>query len=147
MKKQLRFLTVLLALSMLPLLSGRAVYAQVGADRVAVTGFVTDPTGAAIPNAAITALNQDTGVNTVVATDGAGNFTTPPMILGKYTLQVTKEGFRAYSQPDMDLTIGGRTYTQNVTLQLGAVNQTVEVNAGAQVINTQSTEVSYQVGK
>jgi hypothetical protein len=146
-KKQLRFLTVLLALSMLPLLSGRAVYAQVGADRVAVTGFVTDPTGAAIPNAAITALNQDTGVNTVVATDGAGNFTTPPMILGKYTLQVTKEGFRAYSQPDMDLTIGGRTYTQNVTLQLGAVNQTVEVNAGAQVINTQSTEVSYQVGK
>jgi hypothetical protein len=146
-KKQLRFLTVLLALSMLPLLSGRAVYAQVGADRVAVTGLVTDPSGAAVPSATITLINQDTGVNTVVATDGAGNFTTPAMILGKYALQVTKVGFRAYSQPDMDLNIGGRTYTQNVTLQLGAVNQTVEVNAGAQLINTQSTEVSYQVGK
>ena len=147
MKKQFRFVTILLMLSLLPLITGRAVFAQVGADRVAVTGFVTDPTGAAIPIATITALNQDTGTKTVVATDGAGNFTTPPMILGKYTLEVTKEGFRTYSQPDMDLTIGGRTYTQNVTLQLGAVNQTVEVNAGAQVINTQSTEVSYQVGK
>ena len=69
------------------------------------------------------------------------------MILGNYTLQVTKEGFKAYSQPDMSLTIGGRTFTQNVTLQLGAVSQTVEVKASAQLINTQSTEVSYQVGK
>ena len=147
MKKQFRFLTVLLALSLLPFLTGRAVYAQVGADRVAVTGFVTDPSGAAVPNATITLLNQDTGVKTVVATDGAGNFTTPAMILGNYTLEVTKEGFKAYSHPDMSLIIGGRTYTENVTLQLGAVNQTVEVTAGAQLINTQSTEVSYQVGK
>jgi len=146
-KKQFRFLIVLLTLFLLPLLTGQAVYAQVGADRVAVTGFVTDPSGAAVPDATITLLNQDTGVKTVVATDGAGNFTTPAMILGKYTLQVTKEGFKAYSQPDMSLIIGGRTYTQNVTLQLGAVTQTVEVTAGAQLINTQSTEVSYQVGK
>ncbi len=147
MKKQVRFLTILLTLFLLTLLTGRAVYAQVGADRVAVTGLVTDPTGASVPSAAITLLNQETGVKTVVATDGAGNFTTPAMILGNYTLAVTKEGFRAYSQPDMALNIGGRTYTQNVTLQLGAVSSTVEVQASAQLINTQSTEVSYQVGK
>jgi len=98
-KKQFRFLIVLLTLFLLPLLTGRAVYAQVGADRVAVTGFVTDPSGAAVPDATITLLNQDTGVKTVVATDGAGNFTTPAMILGKYTLQVTKEGFRATASP------------------------------------------------
>ena len=147
MKKQFRFLTVLLTLFLLPLLTGRPVCAQVGADRVAVTGFVTDPSGAAVPNATITLLNQDTGIKTVVATDGAGNFTTPGMILGKYTLEVSKEGFKLYSQPDLSLTIGGRTYTQNVTLQMGAVSQTVEVKAGAQLINTQSTEISYQVGK
>jgi len=138
---------MLLSLSLLTLLSGTAVYAQVGADRVAVTGLVTDPTGAAVPDAAITLVNQDTGVKTVVATDGAGNFTTPGIIQGKYTLQVSKEGFKAISQPDLELMIGGRTYTQNVTLQLGAVSQTVEVNASAQLINTQSSAISYQVGK
>ena len=147
MKKQVCFLTILLTLFLLTLLTGTAVYAQVGADRVAVTGLVTDPTGASVPSAGITLLNQETGVKTVVATDGAGNFTTPAMILGNYTLAVTKEGFKAYSQPDMALNIGGRTYTQNVTLQLGAVSSTVEVQASAQLINTQSTEVSYQVGK
>ena len=146
MKKRLRFLTVSLTLLLLTLLTGTVVFAQVGADRVAVTGLVTDPTGAAVPDAAITLLNQDTGVKTVVGTDSAGNFTTPALILGKYTLQVTKEGFKAYQQPDMILTIGGRTYTQNVTLELGTVSQTVEVKAGAQLINTQSATVSYQVG-
>jgi len=92
---------MLLSLSLLTVLSGTAVYAQVGADRVAVTGLVTDPTGAAVPDAAITLVNQDTGVKTVVATDGAGNFTTPGIIQGKYTLQVSKEGFKAISQPDL----------------------------------------------
>jgi len=113
---------------------------------VAITGLITDPSGGAIPDATVTLLNQDTGVKTVVASDGAGNFTSPGVILGKYTLQVTKEGFKAYAQPDMELNIGGRTYTQNVTMQLGAVSQTVEVKAGAQLINTQSSSISYQVG-
>lgn len=147
MKKSSLFLPVLLSLSLLTFLTGSAVYGQVGADRVAMTGLVADPSGASVPNAAITLINQDTGVKTVVATDGAGNFTTPGMILGKYTLEVSKEGFKAYTQPDLSLMIGGRTYTQNVTLQLGAVSQSIEVRAGAQLINTQSTEISYQVGK
>jgi hypothetical protein len=91
----------LLALSVFTLLTGKGLYAQVGADRIAMTGLVTDPTGAAVPGASITLLNQDTGVRPVVATNGAGNFTTPAMILGKYTLEVAKEGFKSYSQPEM----------------------------------------------
>ncbi|MGH7868575.1 MAG: carboxypeptidase-like regulatory domain-containing protein, partial [Candidatus Dormibacteraceae bacterium] len=74
MKKSSLFLPVLLSLCLLTFLTGRAVYAQVGADRVAMTGLVADPSGASVPNAAITLINQDTGVKTVVATDGAGNF-------------------------------------------------------------------------
>ena len=53
MGKRSPFLTVLLAVSVVTLISVRA-HAQVGADRVAVTGLVTDPTGAAVPDAAIT---------------------------------------------------------------------------------------------
>lgn len=137
----------LLTACSLIVLTGRAAYAQVGADRVAITGLVTDTSGGAMPNATVTLKNQDTGVETVVATNAAGNFTSPAIILGTYTLSVTKEGFKAYVQPDMVLNIGGRTYTQDVTLPIGAVSQTVEVKASAQQINTQSTEISYQVGK
>jgi hypothetical protein len=138
---------VLMGLFALTILGAGAAYAQVGADRVAVTGLVTDPSGAAVPNATVTLIDQDTAVRTVIATDGAGNFTTPAMIPGTYTLNVSGEGFKTYQQPDLSLTIGGRTYTQDVTLQLGAVSQTVEVKESAQLINTQSTEISYQVGK
>ena len=139
--------TVLLALFSLTLLSARAAYAQVGADRVAMTGLVTDPTGSAVPNAVVTAIDQNTGVKTVVGTDSAGNFTTPPIILGTYTLEVSEEGFKTYRQPDLLLNIGGRTYTQNVSLQLGTVSQTVEVKSSAQLINTQNSSISYQVGE
>ena len=126
---------------------GRSAYAQVGADRVAVTGLVADTSGGAVPDATVTLKDQNTGVETVVATNGAGNFTSPVMILGTYTLTVTKQGFKTYTQPDMLLNIGGRTYTQDVTLQIGAASTTIEVKASAQLINTQNSSISYQVGE
>lgn len=138
---------ILLSVALLTVLTAGSIYAQVGADRIAVTGLVTDVSGAAVPGAKVTLLNQDTGVSTVITTNSAGNFTSPALILGNYTLRVEKAGLKTYVQPNMALTIGGRTYTQNVTLQLGAVTQTVEVKASAQLINTQSPTVSYQVGK
>jgi len=139
------FVIALLAVSVVTLISGRAAYAQVGADRVALTGLVTDPSGGSVPGATVTLTRQDTGLKTVVATNDAGNFTTPAMIPSVYTLEVTKEGFKTYTQPDLSLTIGGRTFTQNVTLQLGAVSQTVEVKATTQLINTSSSQISYHV--
>ncbi|HEV2232633.1 MAG TPA: carboxypeptidase-like regulatory domain-containing protein [Terriglobia bacterium] len=145
--KRLLCMALLLGVPLLAVLSVRSVYAQVGADRVAVTGLVTDPSGSAVPDAAITLINQDTSVKTVLASNGVGNFTSPAIILGTYTLQVSKQGFKAYSLPDLALTIGGRTYTQNVALEVGATSQTVEVKASAQLINTQSPTISYQVGK
>jgi Carboxypeptidase regulatory-like domain len=140
-------LGLILAVFFLTVFTGTVTYAQVGADRVAITGLVTDSSGGAIPDATVTLKDQDTGVETQVAANAAGNFTSPAMILGTYTLKVAKQGFKAYIQPDMVLTIGGRTYTQDVTLQIGAVSQTVEVKETVQQINTQSTEISYQVGK
>jgi Carboxypeptidase regulatory-like domain len=140
------YLAVLLVLSFFTLLSGTAVRAQVGADRVAVTGFVSDQSGAAVPDATVTLTNQNTGIPTIIATNSAGNFTTPAMIPGPYILEVKKEGFKTYSQPGLSLTIGGQTYRQDVSLQLGTVSQTVEVKASTQLINTQSPAITYSVG-
>jgi Carboxypeptidase regulatory-like domain len=141
------FTLVALLLPFLVVLTAGSIFAQVGADRVAMTGLVSDPSGAAVPNAKVTLTNEDTGVSTVISTNTAGNFTSPALILGNYTLKVEKEGFKTYTHTNMALTIGGRTFTQDVTLQLGSVTQTVEVKANVQLINTQSPTVSYQVGK
>lgn len=146
MKRSL-FFTISVVLPILSMLGARSLYAQVGADRVAITGLVTDVNGAAVPNATVTLTNKETGINTVVATNNAGNYTTPAVVPGTdYSLTVTKAGFKAYDHSGLDLTIGGRTYTENVTLQIGSVTQTVQVKARAQLINTQAPTVSYQVG-
>ena len=52
------------------------------ADRAVITGVVTDSSGAAVPDAKVTITDQATSVQTVVGTNGAGNYSTPPLIVG-----------------------------------------------------------------
>ncbi len=111
-------------------------------DRGVITGLITDSSGASVPSATVTATNQDTGVKTTVASDAAGNYSTPPLILGTYTLNVEKEGFKTFVRSGIILTSGTR-YRQDVPLELGAVTQTVEVKAAAGMINNESAEVSH----
>jgi hypothetical protein len=120
-------------------------YAQF-ADRAVITGIVTDPTGAAVPDAQVKIMDQSTGVVTAVGTNSAGNYSTPPLQLGTYTVEVRKEGFKAYSRTGIALS-GGQTYRQDVKLEVGAVTQSVEVKAEAAQINTENPTVSHTVGE
>src|SRR5260370_17106413 len=72
--------------------SGQTLYAQL-ADRAEITGLVTDTSGAGVPDAKVTITNQDTGAKIVVGTNSVGNYSTPPLSLGTYTIEVEKEGF------------------------------------------------------
>jgi hypothetical protein len=101
-----------------------------GSDRGIITGLVTDATGAAVPNATVTIINQDTSVKTVVQTTGDGNYASPPLILGTYTVQVEVQGFKTFTRPGIILT-GGADYRQDCALEVGAVTQTVEVKAAS----------------
>ena len=67
-----------------------------GQDRGLITGLVSDKTGSAIPQATVTITNEATGDKIVIDTSSAGNYTTTPLILGKYKLQVEKTGFKTY---------------------------------------------------
>ena len=125
--------------------SALGAYAQL-ADRGQITGIVTDATGAAVPDAQIKILNQETGVITQVGTNSAGNFSTPPLQIGLYTLEVVKEGFKAFSQTSIRLT-GGQTWRQDVKLEVGAVTQSVEVMATATQINTENPTVAHTVSE
>src|SRR5882762_8175262 len=125
--------------------SGRSLYAQLG-DRAEITGLVTDTSGAAVPDAKVSIINQDTGAKIVVGTNSAGNYSTPPLQLGTYTIEVEKEGFKHATHPGIMLS-GAQSYRQDVQLQLGSVTQSVEVEGGAELINTENSTVSHTIGE
>lgn len=80
--KRFALATVSLLLGLV-VFSAQNLYAQF-ADRGIITGVVTDTSGGAVPDAKVTVTNQNTGASTVVGTNGAGNYSTPPLTLGKY---------------------------------------------------------------
>jgi hypothetical protein len=111
-----------------------------------ITGIVTDSSGSAIPDAKVTVTNQETATKIVVGTNSAGNYSTPPLILGTYTVEVEKEGFKLSTNRGIVLT-GGQTYRQDVQLQIGAVTQSVTVEGGAEQLNTENATVSHSIGE
>src|SRR5919106_6336191 len=70
-----------------PLLAQRA-------DRAIISGVVADAQGSAVPGATVTIRNQATGVDTVLVTNEAGAYTSPPLVLGTYTVKVELTGFK-----------------------------------------------------
>lgn len=116
------------------------------ADRAITTGVVTDPAGAALPDATVTIIDEGTGVQTVVATSGTGNYSTPPLVLGTYTVKVEKQGFKTHVRSGIQL-VGGQTYRQDAALELGAMTTTVEVKAASEMINVTSSEVSHDLNQ
>src|SRR5229473_1842 len=136
---------VFLFLSVLVAFSGSSVFAQL-ADRAVITGIVTDSSGAPVPDAKVTITSQETGTKTIVGTNSAGNYSTPPLTLGTYTLEVEKEGFKLASSHGIVVT-GAQTYRQDVQLQLGSVTQSVTVEGGAEQLNTENATVSHTIGE
>jgi hypothetical protein len=139
------FSAAVLLCSFLLVYSAQHSFAQL-ADRAVITGVVNDPSGAAVPDAQVTVTNEATGTKTAVGTNSAGNYATPPLILGTYTVRVEKQGFKLFERAGIALT-GGQTFRQDATLQVGQVTETVEVTGGAELVNTENATVSHTVGE
>jgi len=109
----------------------RAAQAQTAASST-IVGTVTDQSSAAIPGATIKITNVATGVSLTATANGSGQYTFPTVTPGTYTVQVTKSGFKNATVQNLVVDIA-RSYTVNVTMQLGAVSTSVTVEAGAAV--------------
>jgi hypothetical protein len=94
----------------------------------AITGTVTDPSGAAVPDATVKALNTATNLGVVAHTKSNGSYLVPELPAGTYKLTITKEGFKTETHTEV-LVNGNRTTTVDATLAVGAVSSVVEVNA------------------
>ena len=111
------------------------------AQEATLLGTVTDPSGAAVPSAAVTITNMDTGVTRNLTTNSDGQFVAPDLSIGRYTMRVSASGFKAAEQKNLVLTVGDRRRL-DVALVVGSVQEQVTVEANAVAVQTDSGEVS-----
>jgi len=103
--------------------------------RATLTGQVTDPTGAIVPKAKVTATNNDTGSTYTEVTSNAGVYYIPYVVPGTYKVKVEAEGFKTAIQDNV-LLLAGKYFGQNFTLEVGSFHETVEVTAAPPMLET-----------
>jgi len=104
-----------------------------------VLGTVKDPSGAAVPKATVTLISGDTGIENKVTTDDSGNYDFFNVKVGLYTVTVEHDGFTKFTTSNVRVNVNARQRV-DVTLQVGASNQFVEVHGAAAVLETDSSE-------
>src|SRR5688572_383839 len=106
-----------------------------------ITGTVTDSSGASVPDVKVTATHVATGVTTTTQSNQEGVFTIPQLRDGTYTVRASKSGFKEFVAQDVNLV--GRDYRRlDVQMQVGSVDTTIEVTAGAALIETETARIS-----
>jgi hypothetical protein len=128
------------------LLAGSTVAAFGQTTSGSLTGQITDPSGAAIAEASVTLTNVQTNYERVVSSGNTGVYLIEPVAPGEYALAVSAKGFLVYRQTGIVIHVN-ESAAQNVGLKVGGTEQTVNVSAGAELINTTSAELSMTVNQ
>ena len=136
-----RFLGICLVVLFALGIGATRLTAQVTVANASLSGAVYDNTQALVPGALVTVKNPDIGLTRTFTTGPDGLYTFASLPLGTYTLTVEKQGFHQYQQLGILLGVA-QGVTQDVTLQIGAVSETVTVTAGAPLLETTSANVS-----
>lgn len=138
----MRFITssrLLALMAVIALLVPMALWGQ-GIVSGAVTGVVTDPSNAVVPNAAVTLKNEATGEVLTQATGSTGAFNFPLLKPGSYRIGITQQGFRAVSER-VDVALA-QTTTANIKLDVGSSSETIEVSGAAPLLQTEDANIS-----
>jgi hypothetical protein len=107
-----------------------------------ISGRVIDPAGAAIPGAVVTLTNQATGEVRIDKSESSGEFVFAAVQPGTFTVAVSMPSFKKYEKRDMVLHASDRLSTGNIQLEVGTVNESVDVQADQTPIQTESSERS-----
>src|SRR6266545_6117046 len=126
-------------LTMACVLLGLPVFGQ--SDRGTITGTVTDPAGAVVPNAQVVATNSETGVQSRTVSTATGNYTIASLPAGLYDVGVEVAGFRKFVQQGIRVQVA-QTARVDVSLEVGATADSVTVVADAALLKTESAEQS-----
>ena len=125
------------------LATGSMALAQV-ATTGQLVGSVQDQSGAVVPGVELQLQNEDTKAVLTAAAGADGGFVFPTLAPGSYTLTVSKQGFDTTVYKGV-IIYAARTTNQTVIMKVGAVTQTVEVEGGAQVLQTTTNTIANTV--
>lgn len=125
------------------LLSLTPLFGQV-AGTGAISGVVSDPSGAVIPGATVTARNLATGEERHTASSAHGDYNFQLLAPGRYQVMVSKEGFSTATVTGVTVSVT-ETATANAKLTIGQAQQTVEVQAAGQLLQTESSTLGQVV--
>jgi hypothetical protein len=110
-----------------------------------LTGRISDPSGAVVPQAIVTARAAATGVSTTTESTSDGYYTLSALPPGRYELSVTKAGFVPVRQTGIELAVQ-QVARLDITLKVGGVTETIEVQAQAALLESESSAVGQVIG-
>ncbi len=128
----------------LPLLAAGVLWAQGEAVNARLSGTVFDPENAVVAGATVTLSDAAKGWKRQVVTSDDGRYTLTLVPPSAYVLTVEKTGFSMYRQAGIVLAVG-QSATVNPKLELGRVDQVIEVNADAPLLNTENANIGSEV--
>src|SRR5437868_4790964 len=128
-------------ISLLALVFCTFSFGQSSVATASLNGTVTDPSGATVSGAQVTARDADTGFVRQSVTTAAGLYNLTDLPVGAYELTVQQPGFNSSVRSNIRLTVG-TTATVNIQLQVGATTQRVDVSAEVPIVETSRTETS-----
>src|SRR6266567_9635714 len=109
-----------------------------------ITGLVTDAGGAIVPGSTLTLTNLDTNQARKQAANDTGAYTFPALPPGNYRLEVEHPGFKRFVQEPVEVRVQ-QTVTINLALEVGQVNQTIEVAGRAEPLDAATSSLSQVV--
>ncbi len=111
-----------------------------GSTTSTLTGRVTDPSGAVVPGTKVTATNVDTNISSSTQTNEVGLYVIPDLPPGRYRMILQKQGFETIVKPDVVLHVAD-VIGLNFSMQIGSVSQSMTVQGGAPLIQTETTQL------
>jgi len=137
LRASVRFAGVLATVLLIGILSTGVGFGQTVSQ---ISGTVKDDSGAVVPGVQVTATQTETGFKKSAASDEAGYYILTNLPLGPYRLEATRMGFRTYVQTGIQLQVGTNPEIP-VTLGVGQVSESVQVEANASQVETRSVGV------
>src|SRR2546426_7215561 len=129
-----RFTAVLFASLMIP----ASVVAQV--DRGSIVGLVTDPAGARVAGAQVTATNVSTKQSVQVTTDDTGRYAADLLRIGTYSVSIEKHGFQKAVEPSVEVGVN-QVVRVDIALKVGSASESVQVTAAAPLLQTEASSL------
>jgi hypothetical protein len=113
-----------------------SAHAQLGVG--AITGRITDASGAAVPGADVSVVNRATNFSASSQTNEEGLFRVPGLQPGQYRVTIEADGFKTYIRENLDLRVGA-TLPVDTSLEVGAVTEQIEVTAQTPLLETETS--------